>query len=123
MTGGKVGQCGVSGKNPKAVNIATEGLNARLSIHVPYSDGAVFGDRENEVTRRMEEAGRDVAKVSTAGACIPGTRFAHAPEFDEVVVTARDDERKCRMERSPVDATVVSFEDIFDDDVRERVVG
>ena len=42
---------------------------------------------------------------------------AHSPKFDLPVVSTGNDERHRRVERGPVGAAVVAFEDVLDDAV------
>lgn len=37
----------------------------------------------------------------------------HCPQFDLSIITARDDQRQRRVECCPVDATIVSFQDVL----------
>ena len=52
-------------------------------------------------------------------ACIhlPSFCFAHSPELDQAIITGRDDQGQCRVERDPVDATVVALEHKLDNGI------
>lgn len=62
----------------------------------------------------VEHSHRDIVEVTSAAVHFPGFGVGHTPKLDLAVVTTGDDERKGRMERSPVDTSVVTLQDILD---------
>mmetsp|Transcript_61993 Transcript_61993/g.98252 ORF Transcript_61993/g.98252 Transcript_61993/m.98252 type:complete len:202 (+) Transcript_61993:3072-3677(+) len=85
-------------------------------LPVPDPDGPVFGIRQYQVLSilpRIVQYTRDIVEVSTQGINFPRLRFVHTPELDEAIVGARNHERLRRVERSPIDATVMAFQDVL----------
>mmetsp|Transcript_61092 Transcript_61092/g.171174 ORF Transcript_61092/g.171174 Transcript_61092/m.171174 type:complete len:225 (+) Transcript_61092:1764-2438(+) len=55
--------------------------------------------------------------MATESIHFPGLGFAHSPQLDLTIIGCRSQERESRMETSPVDSTVMSFQDVLDNDV------
>jgi len=52
--------------------------------------------------------------MATTRIDLPRFRLGHAPDLNETVVTGRHKQWELRMERDPVYAAIVAFEDVFD---------
>lgn len=111
VPGGEEVECRMSGQDPEAVVFPTEGLNGSSLGHIPHTDRLVLPVRQNELVARVENAGRDVVEVSPAGVDLPSFGVGHPPELDLTIITARDDQRQGRMERGPIDTSVVLHPD------------
>ena len=61
----------------------------------------------------MEKHSRSIVEVATTRIDLPRFRLRHAPDFNETVIACRNKQRELRVERDPVDAAVVAFEDVF----------
>ena len=63
---------------------------------------------------RMEYRTGDIIEMSPTRIDLPSLGLAHPPDFDCPIVSGGDDQRKGRVERGEVDASVVSLEDVLD---------
>ena len=91
-----------------------KGLDGCSLGHVPSPDSLVLTRTQNQLVLGVEHSHGDVVEVTSAAVHFPGFGFGHTPKLDLAVITTRDDEGKGRMEGSPVDTSVVTFEDILD---------
>jgi len=61
----------------------------------------------------MEKHSRSIVEMATTCIDLPRFRLGHAPDFNETVVACRNKQRELRVERNPVYAAVVAFEDVL----------
>jgi len=56
----------MSGQDPESIILASESLHGGPLAHVPYSNGLVFTDRQDQLVFGMKEGGRDTANWKCA---------------------------------------------------------
>ena len=117
MPSSKQIQVGMGRENPEPVVLAAESLDRNALAHVPYPNGFVFGDRQNQFGMWMKEGCRYIVVMSAARIDFPGLCVRHAPQLDLTVVTGRHNKRKSGVKGSPVHTTVVSLQHILDHDI------
>ena len=71
VTGSEQVDFGVGRDDPEPVLIALERLDGGPLVEVPYSNGFVFADGENQVLVGMEQTGRSVLEMAAAGIDFP----------------------------------------------------
>mmetsp|Transcript_4767 Transcript_4767/g.19100 ORF Transcript_4767/g.19100 Transcript_4767/m.19100 type:complete len:720 (-) Transcript_4767:150-2309(-) len=103
----------VGAKDPEAVLLASERLDAEALADVPDPDGSVLRVRQDELVLRMEDDARHVVRVPPHGVHLPRLGLVVPPELDLSIVRSTDHERQGMVEGSPVDAAVVGFEDVL----------
>ena len=91
----------------------TESLHRGSFRQVPNSNSFVLSAGYDELMLGMEKRRRHVVEMSPARVNLPCLRLAHAPDLDLPVVRSRYNERQRRVERSPVDATVMTLEHVL----------
>lgn len=107
VTGGEQVEGRMSGEDPESVVFPSEGLDGGPLSHVPDSDRLVFSVRQDKLVSRVEDTGRDIVEVSSTGVDLPSFGVGHPPQLDLTIITARDNQWQGRMERRPIDTTVV----------------
>jgi hypothetical protein len=65
----------------------------------------------------VKQTATDVVGVSTKGINFPGFGLGHAPELDLSIISRRSQQGKSRMEGSPVNSAVMTFENIFNHNI------
>jgi hypothetical protein len=71
MARGKQVHLRVSGNNPESIEVTLEGLDGSALVEIPYADGLVFADGEDEVLVRMEQTSGGVLEVASASVDFP----------------------------------------------------
>ena len=112
-TGSEQVQLRMRRKDPETVMLSPERLHGRPLREVPDAHRLVLTARHDELMFGMEERGGDIVEVTSASIHLPSLRLAHAPDLDLPVVRSRYNERQRRVERSPVDATVMALEHVL----------
>jgi len=61
----------MSGQDPESVMLPSESLHSGPLGHVPDPNRLVFSIRENQLVTRVEDTGRDIVEVTSAGVNFP----------------------------------------------------
>ena len=104
---------GVRGEDPESIVLAAKRLRPGALGHVPDANGLVLRVGDDDVLPGVEHHAGDVVDVPAQRVHLPRFGVVHAPQLHLAIVRARDDERQGRVERRPVDAAVVSLEDVL----------
>ena len=71
VTGSEQVERRMSGEDPESVMLPSEGLDGGPLGHVPNTNRLVLSVRQDELVARVEDTGRDVVKVTSAGIDFP----------------------------------------------------
>lgn len=104
-------------QHPEPIMFPPEGLHRRPLGHIPNPDRLVLARRQYKLMARMEHRHRDVVEMPSTAIHLPRSRLGHPPKLDLSIISTRHDERECGMEGRPVDSSIMTLEDVFDDRV------
>mmetsp|Transcript_22214 Transcript_22214/g.40027 ORF Transcript_22214/g.40027 Transcript_22214/m.40027 type:complete len:298 (-) Transcript_22214:378-1271(-) len=107
----------MSCKNPETVAFPAECLHTDTFRDIPNTNTPIFRVRNYKLMLGVEKTTRDIVRVTTKRIHFPSLGLTHSPQFDLPVISGTRKKRKGRVEGCPVHATVMSFKDIFDDNV------
>jgi hypothetical protein len=107
----------VRGENPKAIAFTAKGLDADTFADIPNTDRAIFRIGDDKIVFGMKQAAGHIVGVSPEGIDFPGLGFAHTPQLDLSIIRCRGEEWQSRVEGRPVNASVMTFEYILDDNI------
>lgn len=118
MTGGKEVLRRMASEDPETLVLTAEGVEGSSLRQVPHAETFVLRVGDDQVLLGMKDDAADVVVVPSAAVNLPRLRLVHAPELDEAVISAGDDQWHRRVKGGPVDASIMALEDVFDVDVR-----
>mmetsp|Transcript_20774 Transcript_20774/g.51886 ORF Transcript_20774/g.51886 Transcript_20774/m.51886 type:complete len:237 (-) Transcript_20774:756-1466(-) len=84
----------VSGKDPKAVVLAAEGLHALAFRHVPHANGFILRIGDNQLLLGVKQCARHIVDVPAKSVYFPSFCLIHSPKLHLTIVRARDDQRQ-----------------------------
>jgi hypothetical protein len=104
-------------QNPKAISFATKRLDADTFADIPNANTPIFRITHHQIVFGMKETATNIVGMPSEGIDFPCLCFTHSPQFDLPIISGTCKEGQGGMEASPIDTTIMSLQDVLDNNI------